>query len=275
MEKELFISTLKGKAEVDNLSERTIEEIATMFLPQFTDDTKVTDESWKLPVQMLKTMSGQLRHDTSEGINAFKTKYESDNKNAQQKAIDDAIAKAKAEWEKNNGEKEPDDNNGKDEGIEQVLAKAFENYNKKLFGEDGKGGVIGSQLNTTAEFIKTQTEAQEKAMLGNLGTDLKNFLKEENATKEFAINLAVKNVLSTIDDIKTVDADKMKLVVKKEYESVYKEAYGDGGKPFGGNSAGGEDGSSVASIQEWAKTRQKELDAEAAAAAELEKHFRK
>lgn len=280
MEKELFLATLKGKAGVENLSDRSIEEVAALFLPQFQDDEKITDESWNLPVQTLKTMSGQLRHDTSEGINAFKTKFETDNKGAQQKAIEEAIAKAKAQWEKDNagGGKDggnDDDNGGKDTDFASVMAKAFEDYNKKLFGDDGKGGLVGSQLNQTAEFIKAQTVAQEKARLSSLGTELKEYLKNENATKDPAINLAVKNVLAGIDDVKNADPDKLKLDVRKAYESIYKDFYGDGGKPFGGESAGGGDGGTVHQIQEWAKQRQEALNDEAAAAKELEKHFRK
>ena len=80
MEKELFQTTLLEKAKaannnapIDNLSERTISEVVGMFLPQFADDENITDESWAIPVQMVKTLSGQLRHDTSTGINDFPT----------------------------------------------------------------------------------------------------------------------------------------------------------------------------------------------------------
>ena len=72
MEKELFQTMLLEKAKaannnapIDNLSERTINEVVAMFLPQFADDESITDESWNIPVQMVRTISGQLRHDTS------------------------------------------------------------------------------------------------------------------------------------------------------------------------------------------------------------------
>ena len=41
MEKNLLIQNLKTKAGVDNLSDRTYDEVATLFLSQFAEDDKV------------------------------------------------------------------------------------------------------------------------------------------------------------------------------------------------------------------------------------------
>ena len=87
MEKNLLIQNLKSKAGVDNLSDRTYDEVATLFLPQFTEDDKITDESYAAPLQVLKTMSGQLRHEVADGITKGKTQWETEQKAAQQKAI--------------------------------------------------------------------------------------------------------------------------------------------------------------------------------------------
>ena len=78
MEKNLLIQNLKSKAGVDNLSDRTYDEVATLFLSQFADDEKVTEETYSIPLQMLKTMSGQLRHDVADGISRGKSQWETD-----------------------------------------------------------------------------------------------------------------------------------------------------------------------------------------------------
>jgi hypothetical protein len=118
MEKNLLIQNLKSKAGIDNLSDRTYDEVATVLLPQFADDEKITDESWNLPIQMLKSMSGQLRHEVADGITNGKTQWETEQKAAQQKAIDDAMAAFKTQWEKDHPDPNKPDPNKPDPNAE-------------------------------------------------------------------------------------------------------------------------------------------------------------
>lgn len=255
MEKTNLVQEFRTRVGEDNhefISDQTFESMADVYLPRFADDTKITDDTWKEPIAALKNFAGQQKSSRM----AFATKYEAEAKTKQQQLIDNAVAAAKVEWEKTNGKGGDGDGDGNKGGtgdgggenndVSKAVEKALKDYNVKLFGEDGKSGLIGGQLNTTAEFIKTQTHNQEQARLSEIGKQLKDFLTGEKATKEFAINLAVKNIVGGIKKVGEADVDALKLQVKKEYESVYKEAYGDGGKPFGGESAGGDgDGDGV------------------------------
>lgn len=256
MEKTNLVQEFKTRVGEDNhefISDKTFESMADVYLPRFAEDDKINDDTWKEPITALKNFAGQAKASRMK----FAQDFEAQNKTKVQKAIDDAVAAAKVEWEKTNGKggKGEGDGDGNGDGngnkggentdVAKAVEKALADYNKKLFGEDGKSGLIGGQLNQTAEFIKTQNHNQEQAQLAKIGQELKDFLKGEKANKDFAINLAVKNIVGGIEKIAEADIDKLKLSVKKEYETVYKDAYGDGGKPFGGVSAGGEDGDGV------------------------------
>jgi len=261
MEKESFISALKEKSQVDNLSARTIDEVAAMFLPLFADDTKVTEESWKMPVQMLKTMSGQLRHDTSEGINSFKTKFEADNKTAQQKAIEDAIAKAKAEWEKANPkpqqEEKPAETNDVDQKIADAIAKAME----KMTNEESAFGKLNKQF---SDYM-AQVAAEKKAKsIESMRGDILEYIMEFDGLD--ADDNIIENVMFKlkIDGEKTLDA--LKTEAKSLYEAAYKKdvAKNGGGKPFKGGSGDGGDGEQGAAA--WIKSRSGMAEQEAASA---------
>lgn len=255
MEKTNLIQEFKNRVGEDNhefISDQTFDAMAAVYLPRFAEDDKITDDTWKEPIEALKNFAGQTKSSRMK----FAQDFEAQNKEKQQKAIDDAVAAAKAEWEKTNGKGgdgegnggkggKGGDGDGENDATSKAVAKALNDYNEKLFGKDGKSGLIGGQLNQTAEFIKAQTKSQEQAKLSEIGKALKEFLTGEKANKEFAVNLAVKNICGGIEDIAKADIDALKLSVKKEYEQIYLEAYGNSAKPFGGNSAGGEDESGI------------------------------
>ena len=244
MEKEALIQSLKEKSQIDNLSERTIDEVATMFLPQFADDEKITDESWGLPVQMLKTMSGQLRHDLSGGINAFKTQFETENKDAQAKAIADAIAAAKAEWEKNNkpGGAEPPKTEDLEAKIAEAVAKAT-GEQTKAFEELSKK--FGEYMAQVAEEKKTQT-------IANTREQLKNYLISLGVEEDdYALEIA----LEKLEIGEKPDFDALKTKVKSDYEAIYKRMHkGEGGLPF--NGGGGNGGGSNQEFENYIKEKQ-------------------
>lgn len=267
MEKELFISTLKEKAGVDNISERSFNEVANLFHSQFVDDEKITDESWAMPLQVLKTMSGQLRHDLSDGIASFKTSYEKDNKAANEKAIADAIEKAKTEWEeaqKRGGKGGDDDEKDLDKKISDAIKAAFE----QAAGDDG---VLGKYNKTLTDFIVKAEKEKKEAHIAKVRESLRDYLLDERgANREPVVNLALKELV--IDE--QSDVDKLKVDAEKKYEKLYKEFYGDShSAPFAGSGSG--QTSAVDEINKWAKMHQQVADDEAKAAEELEKHFRK
>lgn len=274
MEKTNLVQEFKNRVGEDNhefISDQTFESMADVYLPRFAEDDKITDDTWKEPIAALTNFAGQAKASRMK----FAQDFEAQHKTTTQKAIDDAVAAAKAEWEKTldngNGGKGDDkggkggkgEGDGGNDAISKAVADALAGYNEKLFGKDGKSGLIGGQLSQTAEFIKTQNQNQEQAKLADIGKQLKDFLTAEKATKDFAMNLAVKNIVGGIKKVAEADVDQLKLSVKKEYEQIYKDAYGDGGKPYGGNSAGGEgEGGVDEEVRKYLEDKAK-LDAEA------------
>ena len=243
MEKEALIQNLKEKSQIDNLSERTIDEVATLFLSQFAEDDKITDESWNLPVQMLKTMSGQLRHDLSGGINDFKTKFEADNKDAQAKAIADAIAAAKAEWEKNLPKPDPDKGDGEgknkqpqdvDKKIADALAKAMES----LTGDEGALGKLSKQF---SDFLTQQAEEKKQLSISNVRDQIREYLIGRGVDAD---DYALEICLEKLEIGDKPDVATLKSKAEKNYETIYNRMHkNDGSKPFkgGGGGAGGMD----------------------------------
>lgn len=238
MEKEALISALKEKAGVDNLSDRTIDEVATLFLPQFADDEKITDESWNFPVQMVKTMSGQLRHDLSEGINDFKIKYEADNKEAQAKAIADAVAAEKAKWEKENPKTKPETkpDREQDQDIDKKIADAVGKAISGLTGEEGAFGKLSKQF---SDYLKSQEEKEKTATEDQMRSEILKLVMSYDGLEED--DVIVENTMMKLQISKDKDMDALKNEAKSVYEKVYKkfvEKHG-GGQPFNGGGGGG------------------------------------
>ena len=236
MEKEVLISALKEKSGVDNLSERTIDEVATLFLPQFADDEKITDESWTFPVQMVKTMSGQLRHDLSGGINDFKTKFETENKATQEKAIADAIAAAKAEWEKQNPNTKSDGKTTENKDVDQKIADAVANAIAGLTGEEGAFGKLSKQF---GDFLKAQEEKEKTATEDQMRVEILKLIMSYDDLDED--DVIIENTMLKLNIEKGKDMETLKNEAKSTYEKIYKkfvEKHG-GGQPFRGGGGGG------------------------------------
>ena len=257
MEKETLVSNLKTKAATDNLSDRSYEEVAELFLAQFADDSKVTDESWDIPVKMLKTMSGQLRHDLSAGVNDYKTKFEAESQKKQETAIADAIAAAKAKWlEEQAGKKTPPT-----EDVDSKIAKSVDEALSSLTSENGAIGKLGKQFET----LMTQIAAEKKAQTEEtLREDIRQYLLGRGVDEEDpALYYTMKDlVIGDNPDLAT-----LKNKAEKDYENNYKRIHrGEGGKPFGGGSAGGSGEETQAA--EWLKGRTSinKMEAEAAEA---------
>jgi hypothetical protein len=265
MEKNLLIQNLKSKAGVDNLSDRTFDEVANIFLSQFADDEKITDESYAIPLQMLKTMSGQLRHDVADGITKGKSQWENEQKTAQQKAIEDAIAAAKAQWEKDHPIQEPPKQDPpKDEKtMEEKIAEAITKAMGGLTAEDGALGKLTKQF---TDYMAKQEQEKKDAIVNRIREDLKSYLLDEReADREPVVNLAIKEMDIKVDS----DFDKLKIDVEKTYEKLYKEFYGDSGSgPYAGGAGGGTNTNKE--FEDFIKARQKAAEEAAKDTKELE-----
>lgn len=242
MEKIQFQTTLLDKvkaannnAQVDNLSDRTISEIVEMFYPSFTDDEKITDDSWKLPVQMIKTMSGQLRHDTSAGINAFKTKFEEESKTTNQKAIDDAVAAFKAQWEKDHPTPTPPKPEEKPD-VAKIVAEQVAEQMKALTGEGSEFQKLSKQFSDylAAQALKDKAASEEELRK----QVLKHVIAFDDLDEDDAI---VENVMLKLDFKGDKTLDDLKNEAKGLYETAFKKyitKHG-GAQPFSGGGGGG------------------------------------
>ena len=245
MEKELFQSTLLDKAKaannnapIDNLSERTLSEIVGMFLPMFADDEKITDESWNLPVQTIKTLSGQLRHDTSAGINDFKTKFETEQKTAQQKAIDDAVAAFKAQWEKDHPVQNPpakEEDKDKEPDIQKLVADKVAEQMKALTGEDSEFGKLSKQF---SDYLKAQAERDKTASENSIRKQVRDYLIGRGVEEDdFALDYTLEKMVIG----ENPDVEALKTKAEKDYEANYKKIHkNDGGPVFKGGGGGQE-----------------------------------
>ena len=260
MDKEALIQTLKEKTGVDNLSERTIDEVATILLPQFADDTKITDESWALPVQMVKTMSGQLRHDLSGGISAFKTQYETEQKAVNEKAVAEAIAAAKEEWEKNHQTPAPQK---PDADIEARIADAV----AKATGEQTKAfETLSKQF---SDYMKAQEAKEKAATEAGVRSQIRNYLLDRGVDED---DFALEYTLEKLVVGENPDVEVLKVKAEKDYEATYKKIHKvDGGQPFNGGEGGRND--SNADFQNYIKNKQTQAAQEAKDAEELKKYM--
>jgi hypothetical protein len=272
MEKESLIEGLRSRLgdNASAVSDRSYDEIATVALPMFADDTKVTDDTWKMPVQMLNSLVGQYRHDVADGIAKGKETWTTEQAEVQKNAIAEAVKNAKAEWEAAQKKNNPEPAKGKgdsgktnDDILEQVKNLLAEN-NKQLLADDGAIGKLSKSMNG---FVETYNKQQREALEKGIRTQIAEYLKGKNATYEAALNHTVRNL--QIGD--NPDIDMLKMQAEKDYMSMVKDFYGDGGKPFGGNGSGGT-GKSL--VDDYIKQRAEEAKKEANDAEALRKSFK-
>ena len=237
MEKETLIQNLKTKVGEDDfsvLSQRSIDSIIDPMLPLFADDDKVTDETYTLPVNMLKSYIGQYRHDIAEGMKSGKTAWEE----AKAKAIDDAVKAARTQWEADQASKVVEQNPVQEQMEEPkpVIPSADEITAKVISTLTGNDGALGKMNATLTDFINTYNQRQRQETVEALRSTLRDYLIDElGADREPVVNLAIAE--TKIPD--NVDIEQLKTDVKNRYETRYKEFYGDmstGGKngAFGG-----------------------------------------
>lgn len=269
MEKELFLSTLKGKAQVDNLSDRTFDEVATLWLPQFADDTKITDESWVLPVQMLKTMSGQLRHDVSMGIASGKSQWENDAATTRQKAIEEAVANAKKEWERSN----PAPAQAVTKPIEQsqdIDKKIAEAVALAIGGLTAESGAIGKLSKQFSDYMTQVAEERKTQTVESIRSQVRDYLVGRGADED---DFALEYTLEKMDIGDNPDLAALKTKAEADFEANYKRIHrNNGAHPFAGGAGGAGNGQdSKAEFDRFIQGKKAEMQKQQADADELKK----
>lgn len=264
MEKEELLSKFKEKVGETNLSDRTFSEITDQFLPMFADDSKVTDDTWKLPLAVFTSMAGQMRHDLSDGINNFKTEHQKTADAEYAKKLEEAKKAWEEEWKKNHPSPQQQQQQS---DLATQIAEAVKAQMASITGADSE---LAKSLKSMNEFMTQQTKAQKEAELAKVKQQLKDYLlNDRKANREPAINLAI----SQLEFGDNTNIDQLKLQAEKKYEAIYKEWFGDGGKPFGGSSAGGGNGGADADLKKYIEEQKAAMEAQAAMTESVRKNF--
>lgn len=260
MEKESLINSLKeriGENDFNAISRRSVETIIEPLLPMFADDEKVTEETYALPVALLKSFIGQSRHELAEGIKAEKQRFESEKDRAVKDAVE-AFKKANKPDIKPDIKPNKDSDDVKPDDINAVIDRKFQ---EMLEGLTGKEGAIGKLNESLSTFINDYNTKREQEKLSDIQGRIRKDLTSLGETKVKLIDLAIKEVDFSGDK----DYDTLFKAVKEEYESLFKDIYGDGISPFKGGAGGeGSDATFKSYIErqkEIAKRQEEEADA--------------
>ncbi len=266
MEKTALIQNLKLKIGEDNakvISDRTFDGIANVYLPLFADDSAITDETWKYPVAALNEFAGQKRFDEKNFTEKYKSEFAAQHEKDVAERIRVASEKALEEYKRAHPEKKEGEDVNKDD-IDKKVNEAVANAIKSLTGTDSE---LGKSLSTITDFLKKQSDREKTESKNRVRQELKKHLVDLKANNEACIDDALDDI--DYGDSPTFDALKQSAIAA--YEKRYKRYYADGGKPFGGQSAGG--GGDNSYVKDRIEQLKKEAAENASYAAEQEKTF--
>ena len=275
MEKDILIQNLKTKVGEDNakvISDKTFDGIAESVLPMFADDSKITDDTWKLPVATLIQFAGQKRFDEKTFTEKFKAdyakEYAAQHETDVTARINSAVAKALEDYKKEHPENGGGNGGNGGTSTDDLDAKVQDAVKKALEGLTGAESEFGKMTATMNNFMKSQIEREKTATLNSVKSELKKHLIALKANNEACIDDA-------LDDIEYGDNptfEGLKQAAVSAYEKRYKRYYADGGKPFGGGGTGGNGGGNDF-VKDRIARLQREAKENAEYATEQEKTF--
>lgn len=275
MEKDILIQNLKTKVGEDNckvISDKTFDGIAESVLPMFADESKITDETWKLPVATLIQFAGQKRFDEKTFTEKFKAdyakEYAAQHETDVTARINLAVAKALEDYKKEHPENGGGNGGNGGTSTDDLDAKVQEAVKKALEGLTGAESEFGKMTATMNNFMKSQMEREKTATLNGVKSELKKHLIALKANNEACID----DALDDIEYGENPTFDGLKQAAVSAYEKRYKRYYADGGKPFGGDGTGGNGGGNNYVKQRIAMLK-KEAEDNANYATEIEKTF--
>ena len=278
MQKDILIQELRTRVGEDDakvISDKTFDGFAENYLSLFEKDDEITDDTWKAPVAALKMFAGQKRHDDKVFTERYKSEYEAQHQKDVDARIADATAKAIEEFKKtleNAGDKGGDgDGEGTkpdhkpDDGMEERMRAFMENALKE------RDKQIEDFKNTIKELTESQKEREKTARIGSVKSALKQHLLDLKANNEACID----DALDSIDFGDEPTPEGFKQTAVAAYGKRYKGYYGDGGKPFGGESAGGSGGGSGSIVKSHIERVQQQVKDAEDYAKETEARFAK
>lgn len=278
MQKDILIQELRTRVGEDDakvISDKTFDGFAENYLSLFEKDDEITDDTWKVPVAALKMFAGQKRHDDKVFAERYKSEYEAQHQKDVDARIADATAKAIEEFKKtlgNAGDKggdgdgegtkpDPKADDSMEERMRALMESTFKERDKQI--EDLKS--------TIKELTESQKEREKTARIGSVKSALKQYLLDLKAGNEACID----DTLDGIDYGDEPSLEDFKQTAVAAYEKRYKRYYGDGGKPFGGESAGGSGGGSGSIVKSHIERVQQQVKDAEDYAKETEARFAK
>lgn len=275
MEKDILIQNLRTKVGEDNckvISDKTFDGIAESVLPMFADDSKITDDTWKLPVATLIQFAGQKRFDEKAFTEKFKADYAKEYGAQHEKDVEGrinaAVAKALEDYKKEHPENGGGTGGSGGTSADELDTKVQDAVKKALEGLTGAESEFGKMTATMTNFMKSQMERERTATLNSVKSELKKHLLALKANNEACID----DALDDIEYGENPTFDGLKQAAVSAYEKRYKRYYADGGKPFGGDGTGGNSGGSDFVKERIARLQQEAKD-NANYATEMEKDF--
>ena len=278
MQKDILIQELRTRVGEDDakvISDKTFDGFAENYLSLFEKDDEITDDTWKAPVAALKMFAGQKRHDDKVFTERYKSEYEAQHQKDVDARIADATAKAIEEFKKtlgNAGDKGGDgegDGNKPDTKADDSIEERMRAFMESTFKERDKQ--IEELKNTIKELTESQKEREKTARIGSVKSALKQYLLDLKAGNEACID----DALDGIDYGDEPSLEDFKQTAVAAYEKRYKRYYGDGGKPFGGESAGGSGGGSGSIVKSHIERVQQQVKDAEDYAKETEARFAK
>jgi len=276
MEKDILIQNLKEKLGSDTasvISDRTFDGISGLYLDSFKEDDKITDDTYKPVLAVLKEFAGQKRFDEKAFTERYKADYEKQHEKETKDKITLAIAEAIENYKKEHPEPKPDKDKDKDKGKDNdkdLDTKIAEAIAKAVGGLTAEDGAIGKLTGTVNNFINTYNEREKNAQEGAIREQLKAYLTGRKANGPAVVDL----VVSQIQIGEKPNLAELKVMVERDYEANYKKFYGEGAPAFGGNgNSGAGGGGDTSFVKERINALKKEAEENSNYQAELEKQF--
>lgn len=269
MDKEIVIQNLRTKLGDDKssaISDQTFSAFVDMFLPAFADDSKITDDTWTQPVNILSTFAGQKRHDDKIFTEKYAAEFNAKHEAEVQKQIEEAKKKAIEDYLKANPapkpEPKPDETKTVDEKIANAVAEA-------LAGLTKEDGVIGKLTASFNSFIEKSKQDQREQELKSVKSILSEYLKGKGAFSVPTIEDALKDITYG----ETLDVESLKKEAERAYEERYKRYFGNGVKPLAGKPTPGNNNEVSAEIAAYIKQQQENAKQQATYQEDLMKSF--
>lgn len=232
MEKESLIQALReriGENDFAAISSRSVETIIEPLLPLFADDDKVTEQTYELPVALLRSFIGQSRHAIAESVKAERERLEGE----KAQAVKDAVEAYRASHE--SGEAgDPPAQGAAAVDVDALVERKFTDMVASLTGADGAIGRLTKSLDT---FINDYNATREREREDGVRTRVREALENLGADNATVLDIA----LGGVDFKQDKSFEELLASAKGGYESLYKKLYANGPQPFAG--APGETGS--------------------------------